>query len=216
MKKSLFSFCAASVLSVVGFTAPSVNASLLITTVTDGTQVGGNPKALEIVATEAIADLSVFGIVRNTNGGTDGFGTPVSLPPVSLAAGEFFVIAASADAEASLTALGITVNIVNSILNVNGDDILGLVNGSTVIDVFGAETQADTNFYEDSIATRNTSSITGDPDGSVDAADNFFIVGYSDELAISSFGTFVIPEPASLALVGLGGLAMLGRVRRHG
>jgi len=190
---------------------------LLITTVADGTNSGGNPKLVEIVAINDIADLSTYALARNTNGDGNGLDDFSTLPSVSLDAGEFFYIVGNSDSETFLNNLGITDVVIDGIANINGDDILGLAfdASQTIFDLFGQESQGDTNFYQDSIAARLASSVFPDADGSLDAQDNFDILAYSDSTLSSTLGTFVVPEPASVALLAAGAVLLGGRRRRQ-
>ncbi|MEM6601980.1 MAG: PEP-CTERM sorting domain-containing protein [Verrucomicrobiota bacterium] len=220
-KGALLAFAFASLVVV------NANAQLIITGMVDGTNTGGNPKGMEIFSTSAIADLSNFYIIRDTNGAGP-WDTFVQLPTVALAANSFFYVAGNTDSASALNGFGFTVGLTNSVLSINGDDIIGLATpnvtfttGSNisefdVIDAFGQESQGDTNFYEDSIAYRDGTSLTPVPAGVLDAG-NFNISGYSDLSLQSTFGTYAIPEPSTFALisVGLAGL-LFHRRRRQG
>ena len=143
--------------------ATTAQADLIISGVVDGTQTGGNPKGIELVATTDIADLSVFSILRDTNGAGP-FDSAVALPAVSLSAGSFFYVAGNTDSATILDGFGFTTGLTDGIANVNGDDILGIAltsdtTGGTPFtvfsDSFGEVAQGDTNFYENSFAIRN-------------------------------------------------------------
>ncbi|MEO0508407.1 MAG: PEP-CTERM sorting domain-containing protein [Verrucomicrobiota bacterium] len=196
----------------------------------DGTQSGGIPKAMEIVAEEAIADLSDLWIVRDTNGAGP-FDTFYQLPAVSLSTGDFFYIYGGTTTDTSMTALGfpdadVSGAVVNSILNWNGDDILALAtpNGTftdgtdisqfDVVDSFGVVGQGDTNFAPDSISYR-IPGTAANPAGVTDAG-NFDITAYSDVSLQATFGTYVVPEPGAYALLaGICGLMSVMLKRRR-
>ena len=202
---------------------PSVaSAQLLITGVVDGTNSNGTPKGMEILATEDIADLSVYTIVRDTNGAGP-FDTERALPAVALNSGSYYYIAGNTASQTQFNSFGLVPNVNYSILSINGNDILGLALDSdpynTVFDSFGLESQGDTNFYTDSFAIRNNSSQTGQSPGLLDAT-NFTITAYSDSglQGASGLGSFLlVPEPSTvtLATLGLIGFFSLGRVRRQ-
>ena len=82
-----------SLVSAFGvFTGSAAWADLIITGVFDGPLPGGNPKGVELYATEDIPDLATYALgVANNGGGTDGVET--ILPSQSLAAGSFFFVA---------------------------------------------------------------------------------------------------------------------------
>lgn len=198
----------------------SPQADLIISGAVDGTQASGTPKAIELYAQADIADLSVYSIIRDTNG--DGpFDTAVSLPVVALSAGDFFYVSGTAASTTILDGFGFTVGLTSSIANINGDDILGIsltadpFNSGNFQDSFGLEGQGDTNFYADSFAVRLNASITGQVPGLTDAT-NFNITPYSDAglQGASGFGTYTpVPEPSTF-LLALVGLLTLHRLRR--
>ena len=102
---------------------------------------GGNDgKAIHLVATSDIADLSVFGIgVANNGGGTDGM--EYSLDPVSASSGDDILVARSVEAMSAYfadcySAFDI-IMVANSNIGQNGDDAIELYEGETVIETFG-------------------------------------------------------------------------------
>ncbi len=130
MKKTLL---IAAVIGLVNVT--SSQAVLLITGISDGNETGGEPKSLEIYTTTDIADLSVFYIARDTNGAGP-WDTFAQLPSVALTAGSFYYTAGTTGAETYLTNAGFSVGTTNSILNVNGDDIIGLATADNAAAVY--------------------------------------------------------------------------------
>jgi len=195
-------------------------ASLLITGVVDGTQSGGNPKAIELVSTIDGTNLSDFYLLRDTNGSSGTFtqSSSLQLPMFTLDAGEFFYIYGTAETETFLENLGIGDTSSNAVFagiaGHNGDDIFALssTNDTTgIIDAYGLLGQGDTDFGTDSIVYRNANE-GANATGVLDAG-NFTVTGYSDQLLEDTFGTFVIPEPSTTALAGLGLLALLRRKR---
>ncbi|TWT50431.1 hypothetical protein Pla22_31740 [Rubripirellula amarantea] len=202
------------------------SAALVISGVVDGTQSGGIPKAIELYATSAIADLSVYSIVRDTNGAGP-FDSNVVLPSLALAAGDYFYVSGGGTSTTILNGFGFTVGLEDGIANVNGDDILGIAfaadtsldDYSNIQDSFGVVAQGDTNFYENSFAIRTGSSPAANPAGVVDAG-NFTITPYTDSdfSGPNGFGTFsavsAVPEPSSYAVLGLIGVVGLVLRRR--
>lgn len=199
-------------------TASSAKADLVITGVVDGNESGGNPKGVELFALADIADLSIYGIQRYTNGGSTA-SSPTVLPSISLAAGDFFYITGNAASTTIFTDNGFTVGLINeTVVNINGDDLLQvyLTSDNSAVDTFGLPGQGDTNFYENSIAYRLASSITPNPTGGTDAP-NFAITGWVDSADFAGrFGTFsasAIPEPGSFAILGLAAVGVVARRR---
>lgn len=166
-------------------------------------------------------ELSDFFILRDTNGSSSGTFTisnDFQLPTGTLNAGEFFYIYGNSDSETFLESVEIgntdTNAVLNGIANINGDDILALSTSSEasgIVDSFGLLGQDDTDFYANSVSNRQAGA-PANPSGVLDGG-NFTITPYSDELIQSSFGTFVVPEPSSALLGGLGLLALFRRRR---
>lgn len=201
--------------------ASAANASLIITGYVDGTQSGGNPKAMELYALAPIADLSNYWLIRDSNGTAGGPFTEsdeFQLPAISLSAGSFFYLYGTSDTETYMEGIpfGDTDSgtaVLDSILNANGDDIFALSTSGDVadaIDAFGLLGQGDTDFAADSIAYRPDNSLLN-PTGVQDAG-NFTITGYTDLAFTGTFGTYV-PEPSAIG--GLFGIAALLVARRR-
>ena len=101
---------------------------------------GSDGKAIHLVATADIADLSVFGIgVANNGGGTDGM--EYSLDSVSASSGDDILIVRSVDAMSAYFADCYgefeIVLVGSSAISQNGDDAIELFEGETVIETFG-------------------------------------------------------------------------------
>lgn len=202
-------------IAALGLAGASVQANILISGIVDGTQSGGIPKALEIVALVDVPDLSLYWLNRDTNG--DGpWDTPTQLPSVALNQGDFFYVAGNSGSETILNNFGFTVGFTNGILNQNGDDIIGLATGDQPSDVFdsiGVVGEGDNDFYQDSFAIRQNTSTT--PTISATSGSNFTITAYSDAglQGPNGFGTYAIPEPSMAALMVIG-VALIARFLR--
>ena len=101
---------------------------------------GSDGKAIHLVATSDIADLSVFGIgVANNGGGTDGM--EEQLPETSVSAGDDILLVRSGDAMSAYFADCYgefeRVFTAGSAISQNGDDAIELFEGETVIETFG-------------------------------------------------------------------------------
>ena len=101
---------------------------------------GSDGKAIHLVATEDIADLSIFGLgVANNGGGTDGM--EYSLDAVSASSGDDILIARSVDAMSAYFSDCYSefeiIMVANSNISQNGDDAIELFEGEIVIETFG-------------------------------------------------------------------------------
>jgi predicted extracellular nuclease len=115
--------------------AAATTGDLVITGVIDGPLTGGIPKAVELYAVNAIADLSIYGVgSANNGGGSDG--VEFTFPAVPAAAGQFIYLATETPAFTSF--FGFAPDFVNpTATNINGDDAVELFMNGTVVDVFG-------------------------------------------------------------------------------
>ena len=108
---------------------------LVITGVIDGPLSGGLPKAVELYAVNAIADLSDYGIgSANNGGGTDG--EEFTFPADAIPAGDFIYVATEVTGFASF--FGFAPDYTNgTAVSINGDDAIELFMNGSVVDVFG-------------------------------------------------------------------------------
>jgi len=115
--------------------APPVTGSdLVITGIVDGPLSGGVPKAIEIYVVNAVADLSVYSVANANNGGTFTL-TPFVFPAVAAAAGSRIYLASEVPGFTAY--FGFAPNYTSNVVNINGDDVVGLFNQGTLVDVFG-------------------------------------------------------------------------------
>lgn len=123
----------ASLVTTIGG-GTSSTAALLISGVYDGPLTGGVPKGIELYATAAIADLSIYGLgSANNGGGTDG--EEFTFPAVSVAKGEFIYVATETVEFNNF--FGFEPTFSSGAMAINGDDSVELFQNGSVIDVFG-------------------------------------------------------------------------------
>ena len=136
MKKITLLF---SLLSIV-FSLQAQQSSLILQGVMDLSLGGNDGKAIHLVATSDIADISIYGIgVANNGGGTDG--QEETLPVMSVSAGDDILLARTPSAmESYFGACYASFEHVltsGSAISQNGDDAIELFQDSLVIETFG-------------------------------------------------------------------------------
>ncbi len=121
-------------LSMLAGLSINVQAELLIKTVFDGPLPGGLPKGIELVATEDIADLSLYGVgSANNGGGSDG--EEFTFPNGALNRGDVIYIAS--EALQFETFFGFAPTYTSGSMVINGDDAIEVFFNGEVTDVFG-------------------------------------------------------------------------------
>ncbi len=122
----------------------------------DATLTGGLPKAIQICATAAIADLSAYGIESVSNGGGSASAAEFNFPADALAAGDCIWV--TNDLIAFNTFMGIDACYETNDINSNGDDAYILYCSTGVMDVLGDPDNDGTGTlweYTDGWATSN-------------------------------------------------------------
>jgi len=213
----------------LGFAPGHSFGSLQITGIIDGPRTGGLPKAIELYATAAIADLSTYSVSSFANGGT----TPSTAFPLtgSATAGQHLYVASESP---NFTAyFGFVPDFTSSALNVNGDDVVQLSLNTTPVDVFGvigvdppdntAWNYLDSWFYRSNGSSATTTFQLADWffAGTGSSASNALdILGTSGVNPASGdlrmpIGTYAVPEPSTVGLAIAGGLGLAGIAARH-
>ncbi len=209
---------------------------LLITGVMDGTLTGGEPKVLELYAISDVPDLSKYALSVAANGGATF--SPITaeyiFPAVSLSAGSFYYAVGNSftDQTGPFDTIfpgysGIRSR--NFGINSNGDDVEGLFYDATglfagsqvLVDVMGELGVDGTGTaweHLDGWAYSNNGRM---PSAIFNVADWYFSGNdVLDNLAPADIAlsfpdqTYMVPEPSSLALMFLGGLAFVFRRRQ--
>ena len=206
----------------VSFTVTgAAQADLLITGVFDAPLPGGDPKGVELTATENIPDLSIYGLETVGNGGTSNGVPDAGLPAVSLSAGAHYYVT-NGDGVDFTQWFGFAPDFPSApgaAVSHNGDDVIIVYKNGAVHDQYGETGVDGTGTVWESLdgwAYRNNGSSANG--GAFDPA-NWFFSGANawdgDDLdddsgtnagssAVMPIGSY-IPEPASFALISLGG-----------
>ncbi len=173
--------------------APGLEAQdLMITGVVDGPLSGGVPKALEFYASDAIADLSIYGF-GSANNGNPSNGEEFTFPAVSVPAGTCLYVASEASGFTSF--FGFAPDWTSNAASINGDDAIELFQNGAVIDVFGevgVDGTGEPWEYTDGWAYRTQG--TG-PDGSTFVIGNWYFSGPNALDGETSNSTAAVPFP---------------------
>lgn len=166
--------------------------SLVITGVIDGPLTNGLPKAIEVYATDNIADLSIYGLgSANNGGGTNG--QEFGFPAVSATAGDFIYIASESTGFAAF--FGFSPDYTSGAVEINGDDAIELFRNGIVVDVFGDISQDGTGKpWEHLDGWVYRVDDTG-PDGTVFVLSNWFFSGVNALDGETANATATTPFP---------------------
>lgn len=197
-------------------------AGLVLTGIIDGGLTGGLPKAIELYATADIADLSVYSIDNANNGGAFD-GTAIGLSG-SVTAGSYLYVASENTGFTSY--FSFAPNFTGNSLNVNGNDVVGLFENGSLIDVYGVLGEDGVGQpweYLDGWAYRLDDTL---PSATFNLADwSLSALNVTDGTTTVGqtgfpFGTYTltaIPEPSTygvLTIIGLTGIAYRRRKQK--
>ena len=229
--------------TVVGVTAilcAGASADLVMSEIIDATLPGGLPKFVELTNTgNSSVDLSLYSIGNFNNGGTTLGGGSATVLSGSLAAGASYVVSYensdSAGVGTFYDTYGFDPDTFQLGAFINGDDVVALFLGAatgdgtdaTIVDLYGViGTNGDGEpwDYTDGYSYRNPTAISGNATwtasewtvgglNSLETGDD--VTELALILASTTPGTHsFVPEPSTLALLGLSCLLMVGRRRR--
>ncbi|MEM6394494.1 MAG: PEP-CTERM sorting domain-containing protein [Planctomycetota bacterium] len=202
-----------SALAIAGLAVSPASGDVILTGILDGDLSGGDPKAIELYVS-GTEDLADFDLERAANDAIFDFSIGLS----GTFTDEFVYIVNTSDLDDFEAIFGTTGDFANVITSTsitgNGNDAFRIVEGTTVIDQIstgGVVEYADGFLYRVDGTGPDGGFVIGNfTSGSVDGLD---ITEYA---ATVPFGTYAIPEPASLGLLAAGGLLLAGRRRRNG
>ena len=191
--------------------AAAANAGVLLTGIIDGQS--SNPKGIELYV-DGTMDLTGYTVEIEANGGSDWYEGYTFSGTYS---DQFIYITYNADTMTALFDSATSENtIVDSSFNQNGNDAIRLLDAtSTVIDQLGDPSDITTGFawnYVDSFAYRVSGTTAN---GTFTISDWYFggadLLDSGNDPATEYFGTYQVPEPATISLIGAGVLAIARR-----
>ncbi|GAB5404206.1 MAG: hypothetical protein Aurels2KO_24370 [Aureliella sp.] len=211
-------------LALVGLAALSLpgsaSAALVIRGVVDGDLTGGIPKAIILSATSDVADLSIYGVgSANNGGGSDGQEFTLSGTATS---GDTIIVASNTASTDFFTSnySDSLIMFTNGVSSINGDDAIELFQNNAVLDTYGdidLDGTGQSWEYVDGYAVR-TGGVAGAFDqanysSNLRALDGLDGPGQAAVIG-NAFGFTAVPEPGSLSLLAVAGLAGVFRRRR--
>lgn len=208
-------FGMAAIVAIAG----TASADVIITGIMDGPLSGGTPKAIELYV-DGTVDFAGYSFLRSSNGGS--WGTTTDISSLGTVTDSFVYLVGSGSSVSSFQNIfgtsGDFANMfVSGNVSLNGNDGFRIVNASSVV-IDQVWEQNDTISHQDSYMYRVDG--TG-ADGANWISSNWMIPGNDvldnlNEAAIAAavpFGTYQVPSPGAVSLLGLSGL-MISKRRR--
>ena len=216
MKKTLI-----LALACLAVLASSAAAEVMLVGIVDGDLSGGRPKAVELFVSADGTDLSEYNLRNANNGNSDWYSNQTDLSGTANAGD--YLYACNGDGTAFSDWFGFAADFTGvGNLSINGDDVVGLFKGDTLIDVYGNLGEDGTGTaweYMDGWAYRNDNTA---PSTTFDAGDWQIENGVCDGNTTNAgcnpsmpVGTYQIPEPSTTAMLMILGLLAFAFRRNH-
>jgi len=131
--KKLYNFSSIVLFALLSFNLNAQCGNLYIEGIVDGDLPGGNPKAIQLFANAAIADLSIYGLETASNG-DPAVAEEFTFPSDALNSGDCIWVTSSSTNFSSF--FGFSACYTDSFVNGNGDDVYLLYCSGSISDTY--------------------------------------------------------------------------------